>query len=329
MSGVERPIEQESSACRGGSLGAGERVSGRAGERARAGRRERRAAQRSARSGPRRNPQPERGSPSRAPRGPHPHSAGQCPVFPPVRGAAAAAAADGTKQDRGGVATSIEEPARPRAPQSRGPGPVTGGLRKGERRRRRRRRGGSGDTMSSPSPGKRRMDTDVVKLIESKHEVTILGGLNEFVVKFYGPQGTPYEGGVWKVRVDLPDKYPFKSPSIGFMNKIFHPNIDEASGTVCLDVINQTWTALYDLTNIFESFLPQLLAYPNPIDPLNGDAAAMYLHRPEEYKQKIKEYIQKYATEEALKEQEEGTGDSSSESSMSDFSEDEAQDMEL
>ncbi|XP_019501662.1 PREDICTED: ubiquitin-conjugating enzyme E2 H isoform X2 [Hipposideros armiger] len=111
--------------------------------------------------------------------------------------------------------------------------------------------------MSSPSPGKRRMDTDVVKLIESKHEVTILGGLNEFVVKFYGPQGTPYEGGVWKVRVDLPDKYPFKSPSI-------------------------------DLTNIFESFLPQLLAYPNPIDPLNGDAAAMYLHRPEEYKQKIK-----------------------------------------
>ncbi|KAG8576752.1 ubiquitin-conjugating enzyme E2 H [Mantella aurantiaca] len=113
------------------------------------------------------------------------------------------------------------------------------------------------------------------------------------------------------------------------MNKIFHPNIDEASGTVCLDVINQTWTALYDLTNIFESFLPQLLAYPNPIDPLNGDAAAMYLHRPEEYKQKIKEYIQKYATEEALKEQEERTGDSSSESSMSDFSEDEAQDMEL
>lgn len=41
------------------------------------------------------------------------------------------------------------------------------------------------------------------------------------------------------------------------------------------------------------------------------------------------EYIQRYATEEALKEQEEGAGDSSSESSMSDFSEDEAQDMEL
>lgn len=82
-----------------------------------------------------------------------------------------------------------------------------------------------------------------------------------------------------------------------------------------------------DLSNIFESFLPQLLSYPNPVDPLNGDAAALYLHKPEQYKAKIQEYIKKYATEEALKDQEEMS--SSSESSISDFSEDEAQDMEL
>lgn len=37
---------------------------------------------------------------------------------------------------------------------------------------------------------RRRMDTDVIKLIESKHEVTLLGSnLNEFCVKFYGPRG--------------------------------------------------------------------------------------------------------------------------------------------
>ncbi|KAL5277641.1 UBE2H family protein [Megaselia abdita] len=185
--------------------------------------------------------------------------------------------------------------------------------------------------MSSPSAGKRRMDNDVIKLIESKHEVTILGGLNEFHVKFFGPNGTPYEGGIWKVRVYLPDNYPFKSPSIGFVNKIYHPNIDESSGTVCLDVINQAWTALYDLSNIFETFLPQLLTYPNPVDPLNRDAAALYLHEPEEYKKRVSDYVQRFATEEALRlaAQKDKNDSSDSESSMSYFSEDETGDMEL
>jgi ubiquitin-conjugating enzyme E2 H len=82
-------------------------------------------------------------------------------------------------------------------------------------------------------------------------EVTILRGLNEFFVKFYAPRGTPYEGEIWKVRFLLPEQNPFKCPSVGFMNKVYHPNIDEVPGAVCLDVINQAWTALYDLSNIF------------------------------------------------------------------------------
>ncbi|CAF1045357.1 unnamed protein product [Rotaria sp. Silwood1] len=203
--------------------------------------------------------------------------------------------------------------------------------------------------MCSPSPGKRRIDTDVIKLLESKHQVTLMSGLNEFMVKFAGPRETPYEGGIWNIRVDLPDKYPFKSPSIGFMNRIFHPNIDELSGTVCLDVINQTWTPMYDLTNIFESFLPQLLAYPNPVDPLNGDAAALFLHKPEDYKKKVREYVQRFATADMadgllstndchsssnnqtnnLNNSNQTNKNESDDEILSDFSEDETADMDL
>lgn len=94
--------------------------------------------------------------------------------------------------------------------------------------------------------------------------------------------------------------------------------------------------AAIDLINIFEVFLPQLLLYPNPSDPLNGEAAALLLRDPERYKSIVKgkpekkkkkqphalcfplptmplvaqtEYVKKYATEEAL--------DAKSESDMS------------
>jgi ubiquitin-conjugating enzyme E2 H len=53
------------------------------------------------------------------------------------------------------------------------------------------------------------------------------------------------------------------------------------------------------MINIFEVFLPQLLRYPNPSDPLNGEAAALLMRHPKEYEQRVKEYVQRYATKEA------------------------------
>lgn len=83
---------------------------------------------------------------------------------------------------------------------------------------------------------------------------------------------------------------------------------------------------MYDMINIFEVFVPQLMRYPNPADPLNGEAAAMLMREPKSYEAKVKgtfypynmiplvpmltlaaEYVAKYASKDAVDDAEEDT----------------------
>uniref|UniRef100_A0A6N2KRH2 E2 ubiquitin-conjugating enzyme n=1 Tax=Salix viminalis TaxID=40686 RepID=A0A6N2KRH2_SALVM len=154
--------------------------------------------------------------------------------------------------------------------------------------------------MSSPS---KRREMDLMKLMMSDYKVEMINdGMQEFYVEFNGPKESLYQGGVWKIRVALPDAYPYKSPSIGFVNKIYHPNVDEMSGSVCLDVINQTWSPMFGkppalLLFIYGQFL---LLYPNASDPLNGEAAALMMRDHTAYDQRVKEYCEKYAKPEDI-----------------------------
>ncbi|KAH8730837.1 ubiquitin-conjugating enzyme/RWD-like protein [Phaeosphaeriaceae sp. PMI808] len=173
--------------------------------------------------------------------------------------------------------------------------------------------------MSSP---KRRIETDVMKMYvhgNTPPETYKTNIKQEFYVRFKGPEETPFQGGLWKIHVELPDQYPYKSPSIGFVNRIFHPNIDELSGSVCLDVINQTWSPMYDMINIFEVFLPQLLRYPNPTDPLNGEAAALLMREPKSYDAKVKEYVQKYANKDTAEDSDKDNDDDDEMSSVGSY----------
>ncbi|TYZ64558.1 hypothetical protein PybrP1_008625 [[Pythium] brassicae (nom. inval.)] len=142
----------------------------------------------------------------------------------------------------------------------------------------------------------RRRETDVMKLMMSDYEVQLTDETktSDFHVKFHGPKDSPYEGGSWKIHVTLPKEYPFKSPSIGFINRIYHPNVDDMSGSVCLD----------------------LLRYPNPSDPLNGEAASLLMKDAESYNNKVREYVRTYASQHIDMGQD---GDDSDVSDMSDI----------
>lgn len=152
---------------------------------------------------------------------------------------------------------------------------------------------------TSKSSTNQRIGVDVCRLV-SKYEVKFIKGMKEFVVCFSGPNDSPYEGGTWAIRIAIPSTYPFSSPSVGFVNKIYHPNVDESSGSVCLDVINQRWSSIFDLCHIFDHFLPQLLQEPNISDPLNQAAAHHFGKDHSGYCAVVKDYINRYASPDEL-----------------------------
>ncbi len=53
---------------------------------------------------------------------------------------------------------------------------------------------------------------------------------------YAGPKDTPYDGGVFKVDIQLDDQYPFVPPKMKFTTRVWHPNVSSQSGAICLDV---------------------------------------------------------------------------------------------
>ena len=48
-----------------------------------------------------------------------------------------------------------------------------------------------------------------------------------FHVVIFGPKDTPFDGGLFKLELFLPEDYPMAAPKVRFLTKIYHPNIDK------------------------------------------------------------------------------------------------------
>ncbi|XP_054168838.1 ubiquitin-conjugating enzyme E2 N [Oppia nitens] len=95
-----------------------------------------------------------------------------------------------------------------------------------------------------------------------------------FHVVVAGPEESPFEGGVFKLELFLPEEYPMSAPKVRFMTKIYHPNIDKL-GRICLDILKDKWSPALQIRTVLLS-IQALLSAPNPDDPLANDVAEQW-----------------------------------------------------
>ncbi|KAH7107479.1 ubiquitin-conjugating enzyme [Auriculariales sp. MPI-PUGE-AT-0066] len=108
--------------------------------------------------------------------------------------------------------------------------------------------------------------------------------LFEWIGTIEGPAGTVYEGLTFKISITFPKNYPYTAPVIKFTSTCFHPNVDMA-GNICLDILQDRWSAIYSAHTIMLS-IQSLLGEPNNASPLNNEAAQLW-DSPAEFKTRL------------------------------------------
>ncbi|KAG5295167.1 ubiquitin-conjugating enzyme [Histoplasma ohiense] len=98
--------------------------------------------------------------------------------------------------------------------------------------------------------------------------------LSQLVVLLTGPQGTPYSQGLWRLHLRMPEDYPQSPPKAAFRTRIWHPNVDESTGAVCVDTLKKDWEPKLTLRDVLIT-ISCLLIHPNPDSALNSVAGSL------------------------------------------------------
>ncbi|KAL3842404.1 hypothetical protein ACJMK2_020439 [Sinanodonta woodiana] len=132
--------------------------------------------------------------------------------------------------------------------------------------------------------------------------------LDKLEAQILGIEGTPYEGGLFKLEIQIPDRYPFEPPKVRFVTPIYHPNID-SGGRICLDTLKMppkgAWKPCLNISTVLTS-IQLLMAEPNPEDPLMADISNEFKYNKVQFLQKAKEWTEIYAKEKKRKDRDDG-----------------------
>ena len=117
-----------------------------------------------------------------------------------------------------------------------------------------------------------------------------------------GPKDTPYEGGIFFLKIIFPDDYPNTQPEIVFTTPIYHLNVKywahgyQPLGHISLSTLND-WKKEYRIKKILPEIF-YLLSHNNPdsaYEYTDNSRRNEYVNNKALFEQKVKYFTKKYA----------------------------------
>jgi ubiquitin-protein ligase len=85
--------------------------------------------------------------------------------------------------------------------------------------------------------------------------------LTECVTSFFA-EDTPFEGGVFKIKLKLGADFPAAPPKGLFASKIFHPNVS-AKGDICVNTLKKDWKPEMGIKHVLLARIRSSFAFVN------------------------------------------------------------------
>ncbi|XP_050454356.1 uncharacterized protein LOC126853024 [Cataglyphis hispanica] len=108
-----------------------------------------------------------------------------------------------------------------------------------------------------------------------------------------GPVGSPYEGGLFYLYLQVPFSYPMCPPVVRFLTKILHPNVSR-HGDVGIDSIHHNWSLALTISKVLIS-VQSLLTDPYCQVCMEPELGEMYMNDREKFEEVARAWTWRYA----------------------------------
>ncbi|XP_063367062.1 uncharacterized protein LOC134655525 [Cydia amplana] len=113
-----------------------------------------------------------------------------------------------------------------------------------------------------------------------------------------GPAGSPYEGGIFYLYIQVPYAYPMSPPVVRFLTRILHPNVSR-HGDVGIDSVHHNWSLALTISKVLIS-IQSLLTDPYTAVCMEPELGEMYVRDRARFESLARRWTWRYAMQDIL-----------------------------